>query len=334
MSLKVLVLRNKMLPFLILLFLFPFAAFSLDEKCFNPETNCPHECRFWAMIAPSLPSSIVMEHLVNGSSSLKVLGATNYNGWGLAYYNDTKSTVYRGEQSASSDPAFELAARELAESGSHIGVGHVRLATSGARNIPNPHPFIRLKNGRWWAFGHNGHLSIYVLKELIGEEYLNQNPPTVGDNWSDPRIVDSDLYMLYILKCTEENGWNATEGIAKAVGEITKKTSGAMNFFLTDGETLWGFRLGYTLYYCHNETPSQYSAIASQPPTSNTKNWKILQDYNLITLKTNHPPTIIENLTTIPETTNPTILLPLLLTLTLAIVATCKKKHLHGPGRI
>jgi len=33
------------------------------------------------------------------------------------------------------------------------------------------------------------------------------NPPTIGDNWDDLDIIDSDLYMLYILKCIEENNF-------------------------------------------------------------------------------------------------------------------------------
>lgn len=282
------------------------------------------------MIAPSLPEPVVINHLVNGSSSLKVLGAYNYNGWGLAYYNHAKPIVFRGELPASSDPNFDLAARQVAASGSSIGVGHVRLATSGARDIPNPHPFIRFKGGKWWAYGHNGGLSKPHLKELIGQEYLEQNPPTVGDNWSDPRVVDSDLYMLYILKCTEENGWNATEGIARAVSDIIKTTSGTMNFFLTDGETLWGFRLGNTLHYYYNETLTQYSAIASQPPAYNAKGWKELRDYNLIILRIGASPTIIDNVTTIPEnpltTKNPTLLLILLLTTAFTYI---KRKHVR-----
>jgi len=177
----------------------------------------------------------------------------------------------------------------------------VRMATSGATDIPNPHPFMRYKGGKWWAFGHNGDLPKNSLRELIGPEYLEQNPPTVGDNWSDPRVVDSDLYMLYILKCVEQNGWKVTLGIAKAVKDITTKTYGTMNFFLTDGEAVWGFRMGNTLYYCYNESSTGYSAIASQPPTSDTEVWTALIDYNLILLTAYNPPIIIDNVRTITE---------------------------------
>ena len=303
-----------------------FEAENFDEDL-QSKSEAFHECRFWAMIAPSLPKPIVMEHLVYGASSLKALGFFNYDGWGLAYFNSSEPTVLRGALPADSDPAFDLAALELAESNSRIGVGHVRIATSGASDIPNPHPFMRFKGGKWWAYGLNGGLLGPDLKKLIGQEYLDQNPPTVGDNWSDARVVKADLYMLYILKCIEENDWNATQGIAKAVKDITLSAVGTMNFFLTDGETLWGFRLGNTLSYFYNKSSSSsYAVIASQPPTLNEEGWTEMSDYNLIILKMNRPPIRIDNITTIPEfpATN---LLPLLILLTSAIVLLARSKR-------
>jgi len=258
--------------------------------------NYEHECRLWGMIANTLPEETVLDHLINLPYSLKNLGGgiqNNNDGWGLAYYTTSTPTVSRGEPPAYTDPNFDLAAQQLASSGATIAVGHVRNAASGATDIPNPHPFIRYKNGKWWAFGHNGVLSKTILKNLIGTEYLAQNPPTVGTNWDDPDVVDSDLYMLYILKCIEQNGWNVQLGIADAVKAISKLDSGAMNFFLTDGTTLWGFRKGNTLYYIYT---SEYSAIASQPPTSTQGSWIALNDYNLITLTKGNLPSIIQDI--------------------------------------
>jgi predicted glutamine amidotransferase len=297
------------------------------DKLQHSESKASHECRFWAMISSScLPESVVMDHLVCGAYSLKNLGAINYNGWGLAYFNSCEPKVLRGALPANSDPAFDLAAQELAESGPWIGVGHVRRATSGAVDIPNPHPFMRFKDGKWWAFGHNGGLSEPALKELIGQEYLDQNPPTVGYNWSDPRVIDSDLYMLYILKCIEENDWNVTAGAAKAVRDITRNAYGTMNFFLTDGETLWGFRLGHTLYY-YNETSPSYAVIASQPPTTNAEGWVELKDYSFIILRMNDSPVIIDNLVEIPEFPSFPIL-SLFLIVTLLAIMVYKKRRL------
>lgn len=113
--------------------------------------------------------------------------------------------------------------------------------------------------------------------------------------------MDSDLYMLYILKCAEEEDWNVTQGIAKAVIDISQATSGAMNFFLTDGESLWGFRKGNTLYYYYSSESPQYSVIASQPPSGAYDGWIALYDNSLVILTVDNPPLVIYDVTTIPE---------------------------------
>ncbi|MCJ7422802.1 class II glutamine amidotransferase [Candidatus Bathyarchaeota archaeon] len=213
----------------------------------------------------------------------------------------------------------------MAKSQAHIGVCHVRAAASGATSIPNPHPFMRNKNGKWWAFGHNGVLAKTTLKSLIGSQYLAENPPTVGDNWDDPDVVDSDLFMLYILKCTEEECWNVTSGIGKAAKNIMHVDSGSMNFFLTDGETIWGFCRGNTLYYYYSETSPQYSVIASQPPDASQDGWVALSDFNLVTLTMDNQPSIVVDVTTIPE--SPTILtLPLLIMAAIIVLALYRRK--------
>ncbi len=310
--------------FTLVISLFVLAVFvQIRIPSFNqfPAADSSHECRFWAMTAPTLPITAVTTHLINGSSSLKSLGSANPDGWGLAYYSGVEPLVQRGLLPADLDPLFDQAATELAESGSRVGVGHVRRASSGATDIPNPHPFVRFKGGRWWTYGHNGGLYKPALKELIGQEYLEQNPPTFGDNWSDPRAIDSDLYMLYILKCVEENDWNVTLGIARAVDDITRSTWGTMNFFLTDGQTLWGFRLGNTLYYYESQSSPYYSVIASQPPESDTTGWVALSDNNLIVLAPDCPSIIIDNVTTVPELSVPAVLsLLMLLPVLLAIL--------------
>ncbi|GAJ19071.1 unnamed protein product, partial [marine sediment metagenome] len=55
-----------------------------------------HECRMWGMIAESLPHDVVLDHLIYDTSSLKVLGGSNDDGWGLVYYNSSEPHVLRG----------------------------------------------------------------------------------------------------------------------------------------------------------------------------------------------------------------------------------------------
>lgn len=250
-----------------------------------------HECRIWGITSNATPYSVVLDQLVNLPNSLKNLGANNPNGWGLAYYSNIEPVVYRGQLPANIDPQFIVAAGIVAASEGIIVVGHVRKASSGLINIPDPHPFERFKNGIWWLFCHNGGIDKNFLINLIGTQYLANNAPYVGSNQNE--WIDSELYFIYILKCCEENNWNIDRGITTAIINICNKvpgTSETLNFILTDGTTLWGFRKGNTLYYYYN---SQYSAVASQYPTSTQSGWISLTDFSLIKLSRNTAPSIL-----------------------------------------
>lgn len=266
-----------------------------------------HACRLWGAIGEPISPETVQEDLVSLPNSLKALGASNRNGWGLAYYNSTpanETIVYRGILPASEDLAFDEAAGEIAKNEPQIVVGHVRTATSGLTDIPDPHPFKRFKNGKWWLFAHNGGISKSVLIDLIGEEYLNANPPQVGDN--STQWVDSELYFIYVLECIEEQNWNVTRGISEATTTLYQAYPAAtMNFLLANDEQLWGFCKGHSLYYLYtvsNKNATQTTAIASQYPTSTQGNWTMMMDFDLIEASTNTPPKVFDVRTiSIPE---------------------------------
>jgi predicted glutamine amidotransferase len=254
------------------------------------EASASHECRLWGITSTSLPPDVVLNQLINLPNSLKALGASNPNGWGLGFYNNTQPTVLRGQAAANTDPNFNLAASEVAVSGAIIAVGHVRRASSGLVNIPDPHPFERYKDGKYWLFCHNGGIDKTTLINLIGTQYLTQNPPSVGSNQG--QWIDSELYFIYILKCCEQSNWNVQEGITKAIVSICNTVPGTgetLNFLLTDGQTLWGFSKGNTLYYYKDP---QYLAIASQYPTTSQGAWITISDFNLVTLLKGNTPSV------------------------------------------
>lgn len=254
------------------------------------EALASHECPLWGITSTSLSSDVVLNQLIYLPNSLKALGASNPNGWGLGFYNSTEPIVLRGQSAANTDPNFDLAASEVAGSGAIIAVGHVRRASSGLVNIPDPHPFERYKDGKWWLFCHNGGIDKTILIKLIETQYLAQNPPSVGS--SQGEWIDSELYFIFILKCCEQSNWNVQEGIMKAIVGICNTVPGTgetLNFLLTDGQTLWGFRKGNTLYYCKD---SQYLAIASQYPTASQGAWITISDFYLVTLLRGNAPSV------------------------------------------
>jgi predicted glutamine amidotransferase len=257
------------------------------------------ECRFWGMIAQDvLPQTVVLDHLINLPNSLKNLGGTNPNGWGLAYYNNSQPTIRRGEPAANTDPNFNVAAQELASSSASIGMGHVRKSASPPYNVPNPHPFNRSKLGKWWTFGHHGVIDKAVLVQLIGDAYLAANPPQYGSNISEWN--DSELYFIYLLKCIEENSGNVRSGVAEAVTAISSHSSSYnMDFVFSDGTTLWAFRKGdsiHVVYYYYNSTFPQYAAVASQYPTSTQGGWVFMNNYNFVELTRTGAPLVIDDI--------------------------------------
>jgi len=282
-----------------------------EQEIFNWFNNHPmlaayEECRMWGMVSSAFPQSVVMSQLVSLPASLKNLGGGpggpgNVNGWGLIYYALGTPVVARGQSKAYTDSNFNAAAQALASSGKQVGMGHVRNAASGAVNIPDPHPFVRVRGGKTWTLAHNGVLNIANLKALIGPTYLSYFTPAVGSNWSDPDVVDSDLYLIYVLKCVEESGWDVKAGIAVAETEIYRTDSSSnANFLLSDGTSMWGYRKSvdssHTLYYKYDAS-QQYSAIASQPPEgSGLGDWVSMSNFNLVEISADSPPALYEDI--------------------------------------
>jgi hypothetical protein len=216
-----------------------------------------HNCRFWACTADGIPAGVVSDHLSALPSSIERLSQGNPNGWSVAYYAGAEPTIRRGMLPAYLDPEFDSAVTDAAGSFSWIAVSHIRACSSGLCDIPNPHPFARQKNGKHWLMGHNGTIDKEVLLGLIRPEYFDANPPQYGDNLGE--WIDSDLYFIYMLQTIEDFGWDTRGGIAAAVGQLRDAIPGdeeELNFFLTDGSTIWAYREGNSLYYLHEPAGS------------------------------------------------------------------------------
>jgi predicted glutamine amidotransferase len=284
------VLRRAVFSALLLLLIISMLALSVVPGARLNEVSASHECRLRGITSASLPSDVVLNQLIYLPNSLKALGASNPNGWGLGFYTNAEPIVLRGQSAANTDPNFNLAASEVAGSGAIVAVGHVRRASSGLVNIPDPHPFERYKNGKYWLFCHNGGIDKTILINLIGAQYLAQNPPSVGSNQG--QWIDSELYFIYLLKCCEQCNWDTQKGIAKAVDDICNQVPGTgetLNFLLTDGTTVWGFCKGNTLYYYKDP---QYLAIASQYPTASQGAWITVSNFYLVTLLRGNAPSV------------------------------------------
>jgi len=285
-------------------------------------TEASIACRMYGVISDDLPDDLLQDHLINEPNSLYYLvQSTNIDGWGISYcpdYGDL-AEIERGADTAFNDHTYYLIVEQINTSEPKITIAHIRNCSSGCCDhghytIADPHPFYRYKNEKWWTFAHNGGVSKTRLYGLIGDDYLYANGPFGSGIWTcstdNPYadvVVDSELYFLLILKQIEDNGWNEVNGIVEAIRELRDAgETGALNFIMSDGFTLWAFRRGHTLDYLYDSDPlNGYSAVASQYPSSTRGDWIAVTDYKLIILTGDAEPVSIDVLNYTTPTPTP-----------------------------
>jgi hypothetical protein len=163
-----------------------------------------------------------------------------------------------------------------------------------------------MKDGRRWTFAHNGNVDKALLYDLIGEEYLQNNPPTgSGIVECDPSdsslVVDSELLFIYLMKRIEENNWDVTQGITEGIITIfVRDISATYNFLLSDGYNLWAFRKGWSMFYVYD--PDQgYCATASHIPSLETGLWEAVEPFRLVELGPSNPPVFNDVIEYLPD---------------------------------
>lgn len=254
-----------------------------------------HNCRFWAAVARHLPPAVIEDDLVTLPYSLEHLAPANPNGWSVSFFPDgaREPTIRRGALAAHLDALYGAAVAAAVRAAPAITLAHVRRCSSGACDIPNPHPFTRLKHGRRWLMAHNGSIDRQILLALIRPDYLAANPPQHGHGPSE--WIDSELYFLYILQTLEEHDWQVKPALGAVVQILRAAIPGngeALNIALTEGSTLWAYREGRTLEYVFAATDAPYSAVASQHPGGEPGSWTALSDGQLVTLRPGEPPLV------------------------------------------
>ncbi|HOZ48499.1 MAG TPA: class II glutamine amidotransferase [Candidatus Hydrogenedentes bacterium] len=263
-------------------------------------------CRLYAVIAGNAPDGLLTDRLIAQPNSFKHLALSdNVDGWGMAYYTGygEMPTTARGAIRASNDPGFDAAVAAMDAVRPRIAVAHIRHCTSGCcdhdgDSIPDPHPFCREKGGKRWVFAHNGSVAAALTTELMGADYVEANPPHgSGIPECVEDVVGSELYFIYLLQKIEENGRNVVEGIVAATHELIALGEEGMNFVLSDGHTLWGFRrpelAKHTLYYRHDPARG-CSEIASQYPGADQEDWHAVATNELVVLAPGAAPVMID----------------------------------------
>jgi predicted glutamine amidotransferase len=292
--------------------LFFIILFSLISLPVNAEQN--HECRFWAMIKTNNSANIspaITQQLLStkNKTSIHSLGKQMNDGWSVTSYekddqeyqttrspHSTFSNLPNKDNSNKCQSSFlnyndyrecnfkDFVNFHLAPTNPFISTAHVRLTSSGVTPpTGNPHNFEKeTSNGEEWIFGHNGTISKDILLELITSENLELE---YGSLKTISKVIDSELFFIYILEQIEKNNYNIKKALQIVVKNLWNKgyASGNINFYLTNGEKIWAFSSAYnkpsSTYNLVYKITDNYIAISSE--SLNDETWKKFPSFSL-----------------------------------------------------
>ena len=189
--------------------------------------------------------------LVTEKNSLVIQSREHKDGWGIAAYGvEPRPNVAHGVGPAHSDPDFHRVSSQVS---AHTVVAHVRLASVGAVELRNSHPFLY---GRW-SFVHNGTLKNYerhrpAIEALIGEQFRSN----IHGSTDSERCFH--LFLTRLAARGPLEGAAQLEDVARALAETmelvaditdeSEQARSAMNFLVTDGKVMAATRRSRTLF--------------------------------------------------------------------------------------
>lgn len=189
-------------------------------------------------------------------------GKDHPNGWGIALFYDGSVSLEKEPVRADKSRYLKERLRGMSETSDCIA--HIRLATRGADEYENTHPFVKRDGyGRAWTFAHNG----TVFNGALLDEYFHRQEGR----------TDSERILCYLID--RVNGAQKTLGRALNFPErftllegITEELSigNKLNFLLYDGEILYVHSNYARSLYCLQK---EGAAIFSTAPLSD-EDWR------------------------------------------------------------
>jgi predicted glutamine amidotransferase len=268
----------------------------------TPQTHPPdHACRLWGMIGTTPHEPTILDQLVTGTHSLRTLATANADGWGLAYHSPrlrtlglTRPELLRAGPPANDayDTRFAEAVSEMLTIDATCAIIHLRAATAGHSDIPDPHPFCRGD----FAFAHNGTVSVDKVTTLLTQDdlaYLD----THRVDYTNPSL-DSELYWLYVLKLRDQGvlrrdgkrTFSTAEAIAEAALQLHLNSGivSAANCVLSSADTLYALRFDSNdqpRYKLRFKQISDAWVVASEPVGTDTTGWGTVPAKSLAILR-------------------------------------------------
>ena len=260
-------------------------------------------CKLWSVCVKSgqtFPTISETEKAIiqNELTSFYHQSETMLDGWALLGYNYSNSDsivpITRSDSPATEDPTLYWNSVETLLNGesTFIGMGHLRVASSGSNSIPNPHPWMFYTNGLSYSMTHNGTVSKDILYNLITENgtdlsWLDQHEPQTfgGGSWRDDgwgNVVDSELILLHIMQHIDQTG-NIFSGIQAALLNILNEgvVAAQLNIIFSDGENLYVFGGSSGLSIADSE---EHIAVMTQPASDDQLQWQGIEHQELIVI--------------------------------------------------
>ncbi len=200
----------------------------------------------------------------------------NPDGWGFAYQNNGKTQVIKNTDPAYLDSSFRPAADRLY---GEMLFAHIRRRSQGPVLMENTHPFVHEN----WMFMHNGNIpNIEKYKNAMSTRLPSHEAiKTHG-------TTDSEFLFRYFLhwfrsskRCDVYCVLNIVSNIIRQLVELTDPEDQkqlALNFMLTNGEFLLGFRRNRTLYYTQVDT----GMVISSEPVDKTFHWNEIPENHFV----------------------------------------------------
>ena len=258
-------------------------------------------CKLWAVCTSS---GTTFSNLSEESSSMiqNELNSFYYqsemmlDGWSILGYQDSAhqetTSICRSPNTAPNDSSlyWETVENLMSNERGIIGMGHLRVATSGSNSIPNPHPWIFQNEDTVFSLMHNGTVNKDLLLNLITDSgtdssWIETHPPQTfgGGQWNESgweSVVDSELILLHVMKKINLLGDNI-EGFKAGVSDLVNAgvNAGQLNLIFSDGYSLLVFGGASGLFV--NEH-SEFTAVMTQPTDDQYHHWQSIANEELI----------------------------------------------------
>jgi predicted glutamine amidotransferase len=237
-------------------------------------------CRFlvyWGIKSHNLSGLILTEeNSLFRQSQNDCTNRPNPDGWGFAYRIGKYIKLIKSPAPAFEDQKYFPTAKEIH---SDLLFAHVRRKSQGVVSYENTHPFVQNR----WMFMHNGNVPGFNQSKT---EILRKLPKdceiqTLGS-------TDSEFLFNYFLyrmqknrKSTLQDALNIISTIIHQVIELTSQVERhqlALNFMLTNGHFMIGFRRNRTLFY----RVSENETIISSEKLDSMNHWNEVPENHFI----------------------------------------------------